>query len=181
MAAVATAACGGGGGSASPAPSAAQEGTPAQTASPEEQAYFDGLRAALDGMHQRATELRAFRAQAFVPQLTEDQRRANSQELARRYRSNAEEVQKALSQIAAPAGLDAVHGSLVAAADGLVKLGQDLESYLNDSPVGTEQDFIDAFGRADGVSVEQRFRDFCFDLQSQARARGLSVDLGCNQ
>ncbi len=132
-------------------------------------------------MHQRSAELRDFRSQAFALQLTEDQRRTNSQELGRRYRSYAEEARNALSQIVAPAGLEAVHGSLLAAVDGLVKLGQDLESYLSESPVATSQGFADAFGRADGVTVEQRFRDFCFDLQSQARARGLGVDLGCNQ
>ncbi len=178
--AVAVAACGGGGGSSLP-PSPTPQGTPAQTASPEERAYFDALKAALDAMHQRSAELRDFRAQAFTLQLTEEQRRSNSQELGRRYRSYAEEARNALSQIVAPANLEAVHGSLLAAVDGLVKLGQDLESYLSESPVATSQDFADAFGRADGVTVEQRFRDFCFDLQSQARARGLGVDLGCNQ
>lgn len=177
----AVAACGGGGGASSPAPSPTPQVTPVQTPTPEEQAYFEALKAALDGMHQRTAELRDFRAQAFALQLTEDQRKANSQELGRRYRSYAEEARDALSQIVAPAGLEAVHGSLLAAADGLVKLGQDLESYLSQSPVATSQGFTEAFGRADGVNAEQRFRDFCFDLQSQARARGVGVDLGCNQ
>lgn len=179
--AVAVAACGGGGAGPGPAFSPTPQGSPAQTPSPQEQAYFDALKAALDTMHQRSAELRDFRSQAFALQFTEEQRRANSQELGRRYRSYAEEARDALSQIVAPAGLEAVHGSLLAAVDGLVKLGRDLESYLSESPAVTSQDFADAFGRADGVTAEQRFRDFCFDLQSQARARGLGVDLGCNQ
>lgn len=179
-AALLVAACGGGG-APTPTPSPTPAAAPARTPTPEEGAYFAALKTALDGPQQRWAELRQFRGQAFAAQVTEEQRRANSQEYARRYRAYAQEARDALGGLSAPADLEGAHKALVAAADGLVALGDELERSMGESPVTTIEDLAGAFDAAGGVTAEQRFRDACFDLQTMAAARGAGIDLGCNQ
>lgn len=139
------------------------------------------LKTALDSLHQRWGDLRQFRGQAFAVQVTEEQRRANSQEFARRYRAYAQEAREAIGGLSAPAGLEAAHGALVAAAEGLVVLGDELGRSLEGSPVGSGEELAGVFDAVGGVTMEQRFRDACFDLQAMAAARGMGIDLGCNQ
>ena len=170
-----------GGRAATPTPSSAPTGTPARTPAPDEGAYLTAVKTALDGLHQRWGELRQFRGQAFAVQVTEEQRRANSQEFARRYRAYAREAREAIGGLSAPAGLESAHGALLAAVDGLVALGDELQRSLEGSPVASAEELAGVFDAAGGVTLEQRFRDACFDVQTMAATRGARVDLGCNQ
>lgn len=147
----------------------------------DEAAYLTDLKTALDARHQRWNELRQFREQAFAVQVTEEQRRANSQEFARRYRAYAQEAREAIGGLSAPAGLEVAHEALVTAADGLVGLGDELERSLESLPAASAEELAGAFDAAGGITLEQRFRDACFDLQTTAAARGATLDLGCNQ
>lgn len=178
-----TASCGGGNGdapAATPTPVAATP-TPVRTATPEEAAYFSQLKSVLDRVHEQAGGLADFRKQAFDEALSEQQRAENAAEYARRYQANAADAGAGLGGIDAPFGLDAAHASLAAAAGEVVRLGQELATAMEQSPVTTSASFNDLFFTIDGVTRQQRFRDYCFDLQAQAGARGADVDLECNR
>jgi len=174
-AAVVLAACGGGDSPGGATP------TVVVTASPEERDYFQQLKSRLDEVHQQADALDAALDAAFDPQRPEPERTDAGIAYGQQYQGYASDAQAKLSAIAPPSSLKPLHEAIVGAAGGAVDLAGSLNSRLASRTVATQSQFSELFVELDGVTLEGRFRDACFDLQAQATRKSAGVALECNR
>ena len=151
------------------------------TASPEERDYFQQLKSQLDEVHRQADALDAALDTAFDPQRPEPERADAGIAYGQQYQGYASDAQAKLSAIVPPSSLEPLHEAIVGAAGGVVDLSGSLNSRLASRTVATQSQFSELFVELDGVTLEGRFRDACFDLQAQATRKSAGVALECNR
>jgi len=150
------------------------------TASAEEDAYFVALQTKLEESRLESEALREFRAGVFDASRPVEERMSGSVEYGERYRAYAEQRRDAVTALVPPESLLAGHTALLGAAEAAVTLGEELAERLAAQPLANEEAFANLFFELDGVTIEQRIRDACQDLQAYASAAGLAYDLGCH-
>lgn len=191
-AALLLAACGDGSGGppggSTPAGDAAPDGpsptsarTPALTAGPEERAYFDDLARALTELSDSFKALTDLRNETFDPSLSEQERREGSVQYGLAYEEFASSAQSQLAGMTPPAQLRPLHDALAGAAADLQRLGEELRVNLEAEPPASSDEFGELFLELNGLNIEQRFWDACFDLKLAAGRMGLSADFDCGR
>ena len=146
---------------------------------PAEETYFERLGAELTTISARFDELDEARARALDEILNGTARILNIRVYALSYFDLADDSYKLLDPITAPPSLADLHRALVDAFDGLIELGTDLMTDMDIDPATTEDDFADAFFDLNGIALEQRVRDACFDLLFFAAGKDAASEIVC--
>lgn len=153
---------------------------PGITASPDEEAYLQRVENLMQGSADAGASLNEARAQAFDPAKPEEERRAAGIAYGADYSAYMEERENQLFETEAPTSLDAPHQALIAAAVGTQQMAEDAAARLQEENVVDEAGFSAILADLDAVTLVQRFRDACLDLQTRAQGLGVAVDLRCN-
>lgn len=169
-----------GGGDPEPAASPTPRLTvPPGTIAPAEELYFEQLVAEMTTISARFEELDESRPGALSDLLTEAGRILNIRSYSVRYFDLVDDAYKLLDPIAAPPSLAALHSALVDAFEDLIPLGTDLMTEMEFNPALSEDDFADTFFDLNGVVLEQRVRDACFDLLFFAAGKDAASEIVC--
>ena len=178
VAAVLFVACGGGG-STTPTPTPSPILIPPGTPSPAEVVYFDQLTTAMSTISARFDELDDARLATFDEQLSEVARINDVRQYAGRYLEFAADSRDFIGPINAPPSLVSLHASLVEAVQNLVLFGTSLVLEMDLNPALTTDDLEDAFVTLNGLTLEQRLRDACSDLQFYAAGKDAAIEVVC--
>jgi hypothetical protein len=150
------------------------------TAGPEE-TYYSELASALTELSNSFKALADLRRETFDPALSEQERREGSMRFGMAYEAFAASAQTRLTTMMPPAELRSLHEALARAATDLQHLGGELRLRLETEPTSTLEEFGELFAELDGLSIEQRFWDACFDLKQAAARKGVSAAFDCGR
>jgi len=178
IAAVLFVACGGGDSEPTGSPTPRLT-VPPGTIAPAEELYFEQLQAEMAAISARFVELDESRPGALSDELTEAARIINVRVYVGRYFDLADDAVRLLDPIAAPPSLVDLHNALVDAFEDLIQLGTDLTAEMEIDPDLSEDDFADTFFDFNGVVLEQRVRDACFDLLFFAAGKDAASEIVC--